>query len=85
MSIQNPNFPTPVRMNGRLFFLRSELEYYKSKLIAEAVGSSVPAGKPIPIEIFVPANEVAKEFGLSRRTIGRRIRRNSGTRIVGAA
>lgn len=37
--IKNPpqGFPTPLRINGRLYFRRSELESYKKKLISEAI------------------------------------------------
>ncbi len=35
-----PGFPEPLRINGRLYFLRSQLEAYKQKLIAEAIAAS---------------------------------------------
>lgn len=37
--IKNPpaGFPTAIKINGRLYFRRSEIESYKAKLIAEAV------------------------------------------------
>jgi hypothetical protein len=34
-----PGFPTVVRLNGRLYIPRSELEVYKAKLIAGAVAT----------------------------------------------
>ena len=37
-----PGFPTVMRINKRLYVLRSELEAYKMRLIAEAVGA--PSG-----------------------------------------
>jgi len=38
-----PGFPTVLRINKRLYVPRSELEAYKSNLIAEAVaGASAP-------------------------------------------
>ncbi|MGD0186985.1 MAG: hypothetical protein ABSC25_17275 [Roseiarcus sp.] len=36
-----PGFPTALRINGRLYLRRSELEAYKQRLIAEA--STAPA------------------------------------------
>ena len=43
-----PQFPTPIRVNGRLFFSRIALERHKAELLAwatggEAVLSAVPA------------------------------------------
>lgn len=37
--IKNPpeGFPTPIKINGRLYFRRSELEAYKRRLISEAI------------------------------------------------
>ena len=35
-----PGFPTVVRLNGRLYVPRSELERYKARLIAEAVSGA---------------------------------------------
>ncbi len=35
-----PGFPTVLRINGRLYVRRSELESYKSRLIAEAARAS---------------------------------------------
>lgn len=67
-------FPLPIRMRGRLFWRRSELEHYKRKLMAAAVGGAVSEHSPADqIETFVPAEQVAREFGFGRRTLGRRI------------
>jgi predicted DNA-binding transcriptional regulator AlpA len=33
---QPEGFPTPIRINGRLYFRQSELDAYKEKLIREA-------------------------------------------------
>jgi hypothetical protein len=70
-----PNFPLPIRMRGRLFWRRSELEHYKRKLMAAALGGAVAElhSAPDQIETFVPAEQVAREFGFGRRTLGRRI------------
>jgi hypothetical protein len=69
-----PDFPLPIRMRGRLFWRRSELETYKRKLLAFASGATAPS-EPFAdqIETFVPAEQVAREFGFGRRTLGRRI------------
>jgi hypothetical protein len=39
--LKNPpeGFPTPLRINRRLYFRRSELESYKKKLISEALAA----------------------------------------------
>jgi hypothetical protein len=63
-------FPQPVRINGRLFWSRSELEIYKQKLI----GVERPA--TTEIEELVPAKTVAQEFGVGRRTLARRLAEN---------
>ncbi|MDI9846564.1 hypothetical protein QM467_00670 [Rhodoblastus sp. 17X3] len=68
-----PEFPLPIRMRGRLFWRRSELELYKRRLMAAALGGTVPEIVPDQIETFVPAEQVAREFGFGRRTLGRRI------------
>ena len=69
-----PQFPTPIRVNGRLFFSRIALERHKAELLAwatggEAVLSAVPA-----VDSFVPAPKAATEFGFHRRTLSRRLR-----------
>ena len=75
MSKSEPEFPLPIRMNGRLFWQRSKLEVYKQKLISNAIGSEpAPADKTgLAVESFVPSEQVMKEFGFGRRTLGRRI------------
>ena len=67
------DFPTPVRIKGRLYFASSALETYKRKLLAEAFGCEPePVASSAP-ETLIPAPQVAKQFGVSRRTIGRRL------------
>ena len=69
-----PDFPTPIRRNGRLFWLRSELEAYKRALVRAARGLPAPDDDAAPaVEEFVPSDRVAAEFGINRRTLGRRI------------
>jgi hypothetical protein len=74
-----PDFPLPIRMRGRLFWRRSELERYKRKLMAAAVGGAIAEldSAHDQIETFVPAEQVAREFGFGRRTLGRRIAERS--------
>ncbi|ADP71700.1 hypothetical protein Rvan_2485 [Rhodomicrobium vannielii ATCC 17100] len=66
-------FPKPFRYNGRLYWRRSELELYKSALIASAMGGNQNVDLFSGPEIFVNAEQVAKEFAITRRTLGRRI------------
>ena len=74
MSDPDINFPQPFRSNGRLYWRRSELKAYKQALIRQATGAT---GDPEPVrndvETFVTAEQVTKEFGFGRRTLGRRI------------
>lgn len=68
----NPDFPAPMRINGRLFWRRSQIEKYKREIIASATGAPVEESTTL-IEEFVPADVIAREFGFTRRTLGRRI------------
>jgi len=63
-------FPAPRRIDGRLFFVRHEIEELKLALIGEARGE--PSPPPAVIEL-VPAARLAHELGISRRSVGRRI------------
>ena len=54
----NTPFPKPLRVKGRLFFNRYELEAYK----AELLGLPAPERGSGPIEL-VTAVQAAKEFG----------------------
>ncbi len=78
-----PDFPLPIRMRGRLFWRRSELEHYKRKLMAAAVGGDADLQPSHDqIETFVPAEQVAREFGFGRRTLGRRIAERSVAEVA---
>jgi hypothetical protein len=69
-----PPFPTPLEINRRLYFRRTEIETYKQALIAWASGvQAPPSDTKSTVEEFVPAERVARELGVGRRTIGRRI------------
>ena len=69
MAKKAPVFPKPLRHRGRVVFLRSDLERYKRELIAVATGGRLEPSKAPDVELFVLANEAAKELGLSRRTL----------------
>ncbi len=58
-------FPQPVCVNRRLYWRRSVLEKYK----ADCFGGVSKFDGP---DVLVPARTVADEFGVTRRTIGRR-------------
>jgi predicted DNA-binding transcriptional regulator AlpA len=75
MSSADPKFPKPLRMNGRLYWRRSELEAYKQNIIRSALGEAAPSRENChdEVELFVTAEQVTKEFGFGRRTLGRRI------------
>jgi hypothetical protein len=60
-------FPTPVRQNGRIYFLRSSLEAHKRAL------AGLPPVDFQGIDALVPAPRAATELGVGRRTIGRRV------------
>jgi hypothetical protein len=69
---RDPNFPAPIRKNGRLYWLRSEIEKYKADLICAARNIPPQTIEPRAVEEFVPSDIVAVELGVSRRTLGRR-------------
>jgi hypothetical protein len=74
MLFPKPELPVPLDMSGRLFFQRSIIEHYKQTLVAWASGAQDPPDYiPPAIEEFVSADTVARELGVTRRTIGRRI------------
>jgi hypothetical protein len=61
-----PGFLVPVRIKGRLFFRRRDLENYKRALLGLP---PIEGG----IEELVPSGLVCDELGFGRRTLGRRI------------
>ncbi len=65
--MSKPNFPSPTRINGRLYWERAEIENYKRALLGLP-----PAERGSTVEL-VPASVVGRECGIGRRTIGRRI------------
>src|SRR4051794_28238547 len=64
-----PNFPLPIKINKRWYWPRAGLEAYKCAMI----GLQAPSRSDADIAILVPAKIVAQEFGIGRRTLGRRI------------
>jgi len=46
-----PGFPVPIRLNGRLYFRRSELETYKQELIRSALAESAEPSRASPSNI----------------------------------
>ncbi|CAN2533032.1 hypothetical+protein [Methylocapsa aurea] len=78
-----PEFPTPIRLRGRLFFRRRDLEAYKrALLIAHGVMKADEPMREPEVEELVNAEQAAKELGFGRRTIGRRV---AGKKIEEAA
>jgi hypothetical protein len=65
-----PDFPTPTRIRGRLFFDRHAFENFKRKLL----GLEPLERDPKAVIELVPAGQAATELGRHRRTLGRRIR-----------
>jgi hypothetical protein len=68
-----PAFPPLVMISGRWYILRNELNMYKAKLVASALGAEPvypPADNHNPL---VPLKQVAAELGVGRRTIGTRM------------
>jgi hypothetical protein len=51
---KSSGFPTPVRINNRLYVRQSELDAYKSRLIREGVVAPKPKHAPA-IDLGVPA------------------------------
>jgi hypothetical protein len=67
---EQAHFPTPVRMGGRLFFDRHEVENHKRQLMRLA---SVERDPSTPI-VFVTAQQISEELQIDRRTLGRRVK-----------
>jgi hypothetical protein len=74
----SPKFPLPVRQRGRLFFWRSHVEAYKRAL----AGLPPKALDPDLVDVLLPAAALAAEFGVGRRTIGRRVAEAEGAGLA---
>jgi hypothetical protein len=66
-------FPDVLWQNGRGYILRSELDRYKTDLIAAALGVAPVYSPRVNPDPLVPLKAVSEELGVGRRTIGRRI------------
>lgn len=71
--MQIPEFPPTFEMGGRKFCARSMVEHHKRTIVALAMSAAPPEYEEPDVEEFVPVTQVAKELGVSRRTIGRRM------------
>jgi hypothetical protein len=80
-----PQFPTPVRINGRLYIRRLDLEDYKAGLVAAALGSTPHVRPSVEPDCLIPLKQVAAELGVGRRTIGRRIAESHSHGVDNAA
>jgi hypothetical protein len=70
-----PNWPETLVQFGRHFNWDSDLRHYRSELIAFSLDEDPPPKPPRPADDrLVPIREGAARFGLSRRSVGRRIR-----------
>jgi hypothetical protein len=67
---EQADFPIPIRMGGRLFFDRHDVESHKRKLMRLAPIDRDPVA---PI-VFVTAQQISDELQIDRRTLGRRIK-----------
>jgi hypothetical protein len=67
----------PVDINNRVYFARHEFERYKRALLSLSLGTvatePVDEFEPAVVEL-VPAAQAARELGVHRRTLGRRIK-----------
>jgi hypothetical protein len=75
----------PVNVNGRVYFERQKLERYKRALLSQALGTvaTEPAKEVEPAIVeLVPAARAARELGVHRRTLGRRIAAARGHEAV---
>jgi hypothetical protein len=69
-----PEWPETVVQYGRHYNWESDLDHYQVALIAIARGEDVPLKPPRPPnDRLVSLREAAARFGVTRRTIGRRI------------
>jgi hypothetical protein len=68
-----PSWPPMVRINGRWYVTRNDLNLYKSKLMAAALGVEPVAPPADDRNPLIPLKMVAAELGIGRRTIGTRM------------
>ena len=73
MSSTLPSWPPMVRINGRWYVMRNDLNAYKARLLAAALGVEPVAPQADDHNPLIPLKQVAAEFGVGRRTIGTRM------------
>jgi hypothetical protein len=73
-----PAFPTVFKIRGRGYVRRSDLNYYKAALMAQALGVAPVVPSPVEPDPLIPLPAVGPELGIGRRTIGRRIKAAEG-------
>jgi hypothetical protein len=61
-----PTFPTPIRLNKRIFFEKGAVDNYVRQLAGLPIVDNGDVG-------LIPATKLADVLGVCRRTIGRRI------------
>ncbi len=70
--MSKPDLPQPFRWNGRVYFRRSDVEKFKAALVSHAMGAEHQPVR-VDVETFVGIEQVARELGISRRTLDRRL------------
>jgi hypothetical protein len=69
-----PEFPTPHRRAGRLWWDRHEIKNYKRILM----GLAPVERDPSSTIVFVNARQLTVEIGVGRRSLGRYVRKAAG-------
>jgi hypothetical protein len=71
-SRSKPPLPRGRQINGRYYWRRSEIDHWKKRLEAFALGLPEPAPEPPPPgDPLLPKKRVAAEFGVCGKTIER--------------
>lgn len=67
-----PRFPLPIKLNQRKYFRRSALDMFKAQLETFALGVRMAPLPPLSApDSIIPAKLVAREFGVTLRTLDR--------------
>ncbi len=78
-------FPDVLFLNGRGYAYRSAIDRYRADLMAEALGVPPVYPPPPDPDELVPLKQLAKEFGVCRRTVGRWMRRAPAVKAAAVA
>ena len=70
--VDEPRFPPVIRLKGRLYVRRNDLNRYEAELVGQSLGVPPVYPPPVDPDPFVPAKDVCAELGFGRRTFGRR-------------